>query len=86
MIYSDLKIDELNVDGKKEYTKHFEENGSQNSIFTYWLKAIFSYKTILEKLLLSCELTKINDAKKKQKRKFILTNRAIYNFDTKSTI
>ena len=35
MIYSDLKIDELNVDGKKEYTKHFEENGSQNSIFTY---------------------------------------------------
>lgn len=27
MIYSDLKIDELGVDGKKEYIKYFEENG-----------------------------------------------------------
>lgn len=29
MIYTDLKIDELGVDGKKEYCKHFEENGSE---------------------------------------------------------
>lgn len=36
--------------------------------------------------MFSCELIKINDAKKKQKRKFILTNQAIYNFDSKSKI
>jgi len=27
MIYSDLKLDELGVDGKKEYSKHFDDNG-----------------------------------------------------------
>lgn len=26
MIYSDLKLDELGIEGKKEYSKCFEEN------------------------------------------------------------
>lgn len=79
MISSNLKVDELGVEGKKDYTKNFlEENG--------WGKIVFFiiYSCFEEKLLLSCELTKINDAKKKQKRKFVLTTKAIYNFDTKS--
>jgi hypothetical protein len=37
MISSNLKVDELGIEGKKEFTKNFEENG---------LKIIFFYTLI----------------------------------------
>lgn len=69
MNYTDLKFDELQFEGKKEITKYFEDANSM---------------TRKENIFLSCMVTKINDAGRRQKRKFILTNYAIYNFETKS--
>lgn len=78
------QLDELHLANDKTMQKALDPDG-KNPIKTLLKNQIFFFIS-LEKIFCSCALYKFNRKNKRQERKIMVTNKAIYNLSKTSSI
>jgi len=75
------QLDELHLQNDKGMQKALDQDGKPFSSIAYIIKY---FPFLLEKIFSSCALYKFNRKNKRQERKIMVTNKAVYNLSKTS--